>query len=128
MDQMAKETYSAVLRVLNNCVGHALDKHERRSLAQAIATDIPAWQSINTAPKDGTPILLWLRRPVDRHYVASDKCPLTAIGFWDQHEWVSVETEDCGSMGGEYTGWMTDYQCLSVDPSHWMPIPAPPKE
>lgn len=84
------------------------------------------WQPIKTAPKDGTAALFWLSKPLDRRYVTEGKCPNITIGFWDRGSWASVETEDCGSMGGEYTGWMSDYVCLEITPSHWMPLPQPP--
>jgi hypothetical protein len=59
------------------------------------------WQPIETAPKDGTDILLW--------------CPLLGseymvIGRIDNGIWVSSN----------------DFEDV-YDPSHWMPLPEPPK-
>ena len=57
-----------------------------------------AWQPIETAPKDGTHILL--------------RCPLApcAVGSW-------FETKS--------TGWWT-MNCMPITPTHWMSIPEPP--
>lgn len=83
------------------------------------------WQPIETAPKD-RPILLWLHSRVNRNYLVSGLCDLIAIGFWLHGRWQSIEVEDCGSMGGEYTGWMPDWCSIDLDPSHWMPLPDAP--
>lgn len=85
------------------------------------------WRPIEIAPKDGTAIFLYLKEAIDRRYcVTAKNIDSLTIGFWDRNDWVSIETEDCGSMGGEMTGWMTDYTCLEIKPTHWMPLPALP--
>ena len=86
------------------------------------------WQPIETAPKDGRPVLLWLERKISRNYTVSGLCDLLVIGFWQHGRWVSIEVEDCGSMGGELTGWMADWCPLDVSPTHWMPLPPPPED
>ena len=58
------------------------------------------WQPIDTAPKDGTRVLLWL-------------VP-TAIAM------------PFGWRGGRWMG--DDYPLNMAEPSHWMPMPEPPKE
>lgn len=102
--------------------------------ALAIAVRLmPRWQPIETAPRGGKPVLLWLKKPMDeRRYVTEGKIPCITIG-WDnagtgqKTRWVSVEVEDCGAMGGECTGWMHDWECIDIDPTHWMPLPEAPK-
>lgn len=64
------------------------------------------WLPIEGAPKDGTPILAW---DGDRMTVVIWQ-PLTENGYWSLHV--------CG--GYAYTG--------DFSPTHWMPLPAPPKE
>jgi hypothetical protein len=85
-----------------------------------------SWQPIATATKDGKPILLWLSSPIDRNYTVSGLCDNICIGFWQHGRWCSIEIQDCGSMGGEETGWMPDWCPLDVDASHWMPLPNAP--
>ena len=84
------------------------------------------WQPIETAPRDGTPILMWLAKKIERHYPADGLCDNICIGLYHHGRWSAVEVEDCGSMGGEYTGWMSDWCHLDVAPTHWMPLPEAP--
>jgi hypothetical protein len=62
------------------------------------------WQPMDTAPKDGTEILLYGRCERDGQFFAAD----CNVGWWE-------ETEDM---------WTT--RELPIDPSHWMPLPARP--
>ena len=84
------------------------------------------WQPIETAPKDGTPLLLALSKKADRNWTVSGLCDDLAIGFWQYGRWCSIEVQDCGSMGGELTGWMDDWCPIDLHPSHWQPLPVPP--
>jgi hypothetical protein len=61
------------------------------------------WQPIETAPKDGTRVLLYWP-----HW-----CEEAITGKWSKrNQWEStVVCADCGP-----------------DPTHWMPLPAPPKK
>ena len=62
------------------------------------------WQPIETAPKDGTRVIL------------NDSLH-TQIGFYST-------ALDCG----ECLGWVNDEGIVSLNPTHWMPLPEPPKE
>jgi hypothetical protein len=67
--------------------------------ALAALGDVPAWQGIESAPKDGTRVLLWIMP--------------TAIAMpfeWNGERW----------MGDEYPLNM-------ASPTHWMPLPARPQ-
>jgi hypothetical protein len=55
------------------------------------------WQPISTAPKDGTWVLLYSQHDGIR------------IGNWDRIEWAD------------------DGDGVALEPTHWMPLPEPPK-
>jgi hypothetical protein len=59
------------------------------------------WQDIDTAPKGGQDILLWIKGENDSYR--------WVVGYW-----------------GKYSGaWVTD-DIDEVSPTHWMPLPKPP--
>lgn len=62
------------------------------------------WQPIDTAPKDGTAIMAWcICQTTGDGFFVSD------LGFWEPRQlWLS------GDHG-------------PVNPTHWMPLPEPPK-
>lgn len=76
------------------------------------------WQTIETAPKDGTSVLI----------ISADYPDCRAVmGFWEYTEmegwswclyekllWHDIPEEHHGLIG-----WMPE-------PTHWMPLPAPP--
>ena len=67
------------------------------------------WQPIESAPKDGTRILVWLK-PLSQH----EKINTDAQHSWvDKAHWTKFN-------GG---GWV-HYQLGT--PTHWMPLPNPP--
>lgn len=59
------------------------------------------WQPISTAPKDGTPVLIWV-----------DKMAVTASFDEDELEWFN------GNWGLGFAE--------AEQPTHWMPLPQPP--
>ena len=72
------------------------------------------WQPIETAPKDGTEILLWgpyCERPSPAKWYDGKWC-----AYWDGFRVIESE----GDFG-------TDYREFDV-PTHWMPLPDPPKQ
>lgn len=71
-------------------------------LASGLVQDEAGWRDISTAPKDGTPFLAW---------EGSDRGPFKC---WWRDEWPKREAY-----------WM-DYNDSEPNPSHWMPLPAPP--
>ena len=63
------------------------------------------WQPIDTAPKDGTWVLLW----------TGNEC---RIAMWD--EW---EDPECPVT----QGWFDDGDGMYIEnPTHWMPLPEAP--
>lgn len=75
------------------------------------------WQPIETAPKDGTTILIFLPRM---------KNPI-CLGRW----WDKVELEH-GVETYRRAEWMRNgmpaMSTLKFEPTHWMPLPEPPRE
>lgn len=71
------------------------------------------WQPIETAPKDGTRVLL--------HYAGRHPC----VGHW-----VERKTYDNGELKYAHAGWSTPYPSFVLmgdrsppGPTHWMEIP-----
>ncbi len=68
------------------------------------------WQTIKTAPKDGTRILLYCEGCVIEGYFYQN---YTRKG-WDV---VILSSHGCGCCSGDLE-----------EPTHWMPLPQPPEE
>jgi hypothetical protein len=76
------------------------------------------WQPIDTAPRDGTEVLLFIPNAEPRirigHYVVTQKFT------YDEH----------GKKVGPITYWFSYERSvrlrLDIHPSHWMPLPEPP--
>lgn len=95
----------------DSCIcGHPAELDEALAVMAAIraqSAETPqtpqTWQPIETAPKDGTPILMRLE------------------GF----EWPDVGAWfDAGRNGHDYGWWQS--HTMPVRPTHWQPLPAPP--
>jgi hypothetical protein len=67
------------------------------------------WQPIETAPKDGTAVLLWI---AGRQRVA--------IGLWNTQEYLKRPKPHWDWSASSYTNHL-------YAPSHWLPLPAPPE-
>lgn len=93
------------------------------------------WQPIETAPKDGTLVLLYCSEDVDRLYSSPEAAARYCIGYhgdsggiYANEGWWSVESrEEVWGYGSEYTGPMSETENLRCAPSHWMPLPPPPE-
>jgi hypothetical protein len=68
------------------------------------------WQPIESAPKDGSAVLLC---DFSEGTYRTTEYPSVVVGWWDDGEW-----RDMGDIGccGQY----------NYDPTHWMPLPEPP--
>jgi hypothetical protein len=73
------------------------------------------WKTINTAPKDGSRILLWPIRRGRGAQFSSDA--FVGLGRWHQ------------PANSDYSGsWMVATGVyVTGEPTHWMPIPSPPQ-
>lgn len=67
------------------------------------------WQPIETAPKDGTPILGYFGR------TAGDEPPDMEV----------VRFDEAQPFGGEWMTTMASPEMVD-EPTHWMPLPSPP--
>lgn len=81
-------------------------------LARVTITEGDGWRPIETAPKDGTPMLL---------------------GAYGHNSWVGYWCGDKTDTRTGMTAWVDgsrdrDELLYTIDwPTHWMPLPAPPK-
>ena len=109
-------------------VGPASGEIRELSEAAAIISElveriVGVWQDIETAPRDGTWILLCGGRTDEDFYLRDEPEAQSRIvsAFWllsprgdgDGEEW---------SVGFWDGSWRTGYE----NPTHWMPLPAPP--
>jgi hypothetical protein len=72
------------------------------------------WQSIETAPRDGTKILLHQKFLPDEPF----------IGYWDFNKWVVSKV----SISADVGDWIIDNIDNQEYITHWMPLPSPPTE
>ncbi len=82
--------------------------------ALAVSQREREWQPIETAPKDGTELLLGGRQGVD-------------IGSWEADVIAAIESGvevACGAPEGWYG--ITRYDASGPQPTHWMPLPSSP--
>ena len=77
------------------------------------------WQPIETAPKDGTWVLLFGGKTSEDDYMRTGvliERPVTA--FWNNSE--------CYDEYWAFAFWDGDWREEYSDPTHWMPLPEPP--
>lgn len=88
------------------------------------------WQSIETAPKDGTVILTYGMghgNKIFSHDCNEKPFPMFAMAYWTWHD----DFKDIAIGGGLFRkepcrileGWRTEW---SYRPTHWMPLPEAP--
>jgi len=82
-----------------------IDKLREAALVPCPAVASPAWQPIETAPKDGTVVLGW--------------SGVWSVGMPETVLWLDR---------AERSGWFTyaGHHRFMNQPTHWMPLPAPP--
>ena len=76
------------------------------------------WQPIDTAPRDGTDILLF-QPDVDKHGIERFYHALIIVGFWDDR-YKKWSISNVGGFEGES-------EMQSEEVTHWTPLPKVPK-
>lgn len=105
-------------------------QHSKSALAEHEAAreveSVTGWQPIETAPKDGRKVILF--------YLNRNGKPRTVMARWltDEHA-AEIDTDDVGLKAGWYEridNWddYTDVAIYEGEPTHWMPLPQPPKD
>mgnify|MGYP006368121431 FL=1 len=100
-----------------------------RALSDSFDNATCDWRSIQTAPRDGTRILLGSME-------GEDTSPVSTLGWWEDAEEDGVDY--MGADGGFvdhtfhyfYPGRSFGhpaYRRHGTQPTHWMPLPSPPK-
>lgn len=93
------------------------------------------WKTMESAPKDGTPVDLWIVRPgLDPQQCRVPDCHWGRVTAYYEEEVNSAKSpawvcEQIGHGGEPYWGeveWGDDEAGQRV--THWMPLPQPPKE
>ena len=74
----------------------------------------PAWQPIETAPRDGTIVDLW---GINHLHYAKRQERICNVHYGPVTDWMGHERNDWRHGRGE-----------DFEPTHWMPLPAPPVE
>jgi hypothetical protein len=101
--------------------------------AREVLVDSSKWQPIETAPKDGTSILLHnniIGLGIKGARAKACNNANTIIGYWQAQvkHWSDESNEEKG-------GWLSyvivemAINCIDTfEPTHWMPLPNPPKQ
>lgn len=93
-----------------------------RECADAEERPASPWQPIDTAPKDGTKILIWDGKGQFAAWwdpTFEDDAAKNEACDWEKSHYIGAWTDGCVlSFGYEET--------YSYEPTHWMPLPPPP--
>jgi len=72
------------------------------------------WRPIETAPKDGTDVVIY-----------APNCGVL-VAYWSDSIWASVNNPVRGQGGGWVQEVHRSDTCV-FSPTHWMPLPSPPE-
>lgn len=85
------------------------------------------WQPIETAPRDGTPLLLYV--PGCNSWNRKRGMPDIMTGIWDDG-YSQMDAGWYGDLGDIDHGYESTGACfehIRLSPTHWMPLPKPPE-
>jgi hypothetical protein len=117
----AEAMREAAISAARAAVSLTSDLYAERKIEQALRALPPAteaaspaagWRPIDTAPKDGSEVMLWSRYQTN-----------PVIGEWCKNRWWA--SVDGSRVIESQTDFGTDYLSVEV-PSHWRPLPTPP--
>jgi hypothetical protein len=72
------------------------------------------WGPIETAPKDETWVLITGGNPSPSEWYGSKNIPSMVVAMFFDHAWV-------------FDNWDGGFRSEYIGPTHWMPLPEPPK-
>jgi len=100
-------------RILTNKISSYEVRNASRewNLAKKEMSNEPKWQPIETAPKDGTPILCFIENAT------------LVVLFWGLYD----SFQKCGDLYGWLNPEIGGF-CPYADVTHWMPLPKPPTQ
>ena len=104
-----------------------------------------SWQPIETAPRDGTDVLVWFDHDADPYQDPHNPEHLTDYAVWADFgnyltgkgvtiaQWFPEQWEAEDEYGSGYwlpAAWFSrhsdDYE-IACNPTHWQPLPEPPE-
>ena len=98
-------------------IGDANDGQTEDNDTEYVRADLPGWQDISTAPKDGSPVLVW----ADSHGWRGKFARMSAVFHQGQWRIFGPILGEPDASGGTRQ-WLGE-----VTPTHWMPLPKPPE-
>lgn len=102
------------------------NRHKLRVAIKSIAiqalTANAGWRPIESAPRDGTEVLIYARWDWDNMDMPSNDY-YWAVAVWRKDASYDDECNEVGNFASVSSNPYTDY---AVDPLGWMPLPAPP--
>lgn len=123
VERVAGSLYSKYLEIKADCAPHpsVFSKPHWETLARAAVAECFRWRPIETAPKDGTHVLVCFDEPKYGPYWTFQQRPPTVAHWFGPADLPGLRS------GGWYLS-VHQNDAERIYPTHWMPLPEPPKE